>query len=163
MTRFGYFQHLAELQSIDHIIFHVHVEQPCPTPRLILLSDSPFHSILATTATPERTNVSLVTTDNQIVQTRPELELETKIPDLLRSLNLLLPGSRILSTHQRTIPNALLSLKPGSKLHRPIQRSPIENLLLAGSWTDTGWPPNLESAIVSGNRCAEAISSHKPA
>jgi uncharacterized protein with NAD-binding domain and iron-sulfur cluster len=43
-------------------------------------------------------------------------------------------------------------------MHRPIQRSPIANLLLAGSWTDTGWPPNLESAIVSGNRCADAIT-----
>jgi uncharacterized protein with NAD-binding domain and iron-sulfur cluster len=163
MTRYGYFQHLAELQSIDRTIFHVHVEQPCPTPRLILLSDSPFHSILATAATPERTSVSLVTTDNQIAEARTELDLETKIPDLLRSLNLLLPGSRILSTHQQTISNALLSLKPGSKLHRPIQRSPIANLFVAGAWTDTGWPPNLESAIVSGNRCAEAIASHKPA
>ena len=54
-----------------------------------------------------------------------------------------------------------LSLRPGTKLHRPIQRSPIANLLLAGSWTDTGWPPNLESAIVSGNRCAETIASDK--
>jgi uncharacterized protein with NAD-binding domain and iron-sulfur cluster len=74
-----------------------------------------------------------------------------------------MPESRIASTHPRTVPNAILSLKPGAKLHRPIQRSPIANLLLAGSWTDTGWPPNLESAIVSGNRCAETIASDKPA
>ena len=162
LTRYAYFQHLAELQSIDRTFFHVHVEQPCPSPRLILLSDSPFYSIVATAPTPDHTSISLVTTDNQNPETHPELELETKIPDLLRSLNILLPGSRVISTHRRTISNAILSLKPGSKLHRPIQRSPIENLLLAGSWTDTGWPPNLESAIVSGNRCAEAISSPKP-
>src|SRR5215813_10353694 len=62
---------------------------------------------------------------------------------------------------RRTIPNAILSLKPGAKLHRPIQRSPIANLLVAGAWTDTGWPPNLESAIVSGNRCADAIAREK--
>jgi uncharacterized protein with NAD-binding domain and iron-sulfur cluster len=163
MTRYAYFQHLAELQSINSTVLYVQVEQPCATPRLILFSHKPFHSILATASTPDRTSISLVSTDNQIAEARTELDLETKIPDLLRSLNLLLSGSRVLSTHQRTIPNALLSLKPGSKLHRPIQRSPIENLLLAGSWTDTGWPPNLESAIVSGNRCAEAITSHKPA
>ena len=163
VTRYAYFQHLAELQSIDRTIFHVHVEQPCPTPRLILLSDSPFHSLLATAATPERTNVSLVSTNSQITEARPDFNLDSAIPDLLRSSKLLMPGSRILSTHRRTISNATLSLKPGSKLHRPIQHSPIENLLLAGSWTDTGWPPNLESAIVSGNRCADAIASDKPA
>jgi uncharacterized protein with NAD-binding domain and iron-sulfur cluster len=73
-----------------------------------------------------------------------------------------MPESKIALTHPRTVPNAILSLKPGTKLHRPIQRSPIANLLLAGSWTDTGWPPNLESAIVSGNRCAETIASNKP-
>jgi uncharacterized protein with NAD-binding domain and iron-sulfur cluster len=71
-----------------------------------------------------------------------------------------MPGSKILSTNRQTIPNSILSLKPGTKLHRPIQRSPIHNLLLAGNWTDTGWPPNLESAIVSGNHCADAIALH---
>ena len=163
LTRYAYFQHLAELQSIDSTILHLHVEQPCPTPRLILQGDTPFHSILATAATPERTSFALVTTDNQITEARQDCNLDSAIPHLLRSLKLLLPGSQILSTHHRTISDATLSLKPGSKLHRPIQRSPIANLLLAGSWTDTGWPPNLESAIVSGNRCADAIASDKPA
>ena len=163
MTRFGYFQHLAELQSINKTILHLHVEQPCPAPRLILQSDTPFHSILATAATPERTSFTLVTTGNQITAARPDFNLDSAISDLLKSLKLLLPGSRILSTHHRTISDTTLTLKPGAKLHRPIQRSPIENLLLAGSWTDTGWPPNLESAIVSGNRCADAMASNRPA
>ena len=127
-------------------------------PRLVLLGDTAFHSVLATAATPDRTGYSLITTDSQFAQARPDSNLEALIPDLLRSLGLLRPGSAIASSHRRTIPNAILSLSPGSKLHRPIQRSPIANLLVAGAWTDTGWPPNLESAIVSGNRCADAIT-----
>ena len=133
-------------------------EQPCAAPRLVLLGDTSFHSVVATAATPDRTGFSLVTTDSQFAQARPDSNLEAVIPDLLRSLGLLMPGSTIASTHRHTIPNAILSLGPGTKLHRPIQRSPIANLLVAGSWTDTGWPPNLESAIVSGNHCADVIA-----
>jgi uncharacterized protein with NAD-binding domain and iron-sulfur cluster len=57
----------------------------------------------------------------------------------------------------------VLALPPGTKVRRPIQRSPIPNLLLAGAWTDTGWPANLESAIASGERCAEIVIGHQPA
>ena len=163
LTRYAYFQQLAELESIDSTILHVHVEQPCATPRLILLSDTSFHSVLVTAQTPDRTGVSLITTDNQFAQDRPNTHFESAIPNLLKFWGLIASESRITSTSSRTIPHAILSLKPGTKLHRPIQRSPIANLLLAGSWTDTGWPPNLESAIVSGNRCAGAITSDKSA
>ena len=158
LTRYAYFQHLAELRSADSIILHVHAEEPCATPRLALLGGTAFHSVLTTKATPDRTGFSLITTDNQFAQARPDSNPDILIPDLLRSLRLLMPGSTISSTHRRTIPNAILSLRPGTKLHRPIQGSPIANLLIAGAWTDTGWPPNLESAIVSGNHCAEAIA-----
>ena len=157
LTRYAYFQQLAELLSADSTILHVHTEQPCATPRLILLNDTSFHSVLATAATPDRTQFSLVMTDSQFAQARPDSSLDLVIPDLLRSLGLLMAESRIASTRRRTIPGAILLLRPGTKLHRPIQRSPIANLLVAGAWTDTGWPPNLESAIVSGDRCADAI------
>lgn len=163
LTRYAYFQQLTELRSVESTILHVQAEQPCTTPRLILLSDTSFHWVLTAAATPSRTSFLLVTTDNQIAQARPDSNLHILIQDLLGSLGLLMPENRTVSTHPRTVPTAILSLKPGTKLHRPIQRSPIANLLLAGSWTDTGWPPNLESAIVSGNRCADAIASNKPA
>lgn len=161
LTRYAYFQQLTELQPVESTILQVHAEQPCATPRLVLLNDTSFHWILTAAATPSRTSFSLVMTDNQIAQAQPDLHLDMRIRDLLRSLGLLMPESRIESTSRRTIPDAILSLKPGTKLHRPIQRSPITNLLVAGAWTDTGWPPNLESAIVSGNRCADAIASDK--
>jgi uncharacterized protein with NAD-binding domain and iron-sulfur cluster len=163
LTRYAYFQQLTELRSVESTSLHVQAEQPCTTPRLVLLNDPSFHWVLTTATSPDRTSFMLVTTDNQIAQTRPDSHLDILIHDLLRSLGLLMPESRIVSTDRRTIPDSILSLKPGAKLHRPIQRSPIANLLLAGSWTDTGWPPNLESAVVSGNRCADAIASNRPA
>ena len=158
LTRYAYFQQLAELTSSDSTIIRIQADQPCTTPRLVLLGNTAFHSVLATRAGTDRTNFSFVTTDTRFAQAQLSTDLETPIPGLLRSTGLLRPGYTIGPIHRRTIPNAILSLRPGTKLHRPIQRSPIANLLVAGNWTDTGWPPNLESAIVSGNRCADAIT-----
>ncbi len=56
--------------------------------------------------------------------------------------------------------HAALSLTPGVARLRPLQQSPLQNLLVAGAWTDTGWPANLESAFVSARRCAELIVGH---
>lgn len=158
LTRYAYFQQLAELVSLDRTVHHLQAAQPCPSPRLVLLGDTAFHSAFVTESKPGHTSFSLITADRQFAQAQLDETREALIPGLLKSLGLLQPDSRITATHSRTIPGAILSLTPGTKLHRPIQRSPIANLLVAGAWTDTGWPPNLESAIVSGNRCAEAIT-----
>jgi 2-polyprenyl-6-methoxyphenol hydroxylase-like FAD-dependent oxidoreductase len=40
---------------------------------------------------------------------------------------------------------------------RPMQRTNIHNLFLAGDWTDTGWPGTMEGAIRSGYICAREI------
>jgi hypothetical protein len=163
LTRYAYFQQLSELQLFDSTIVDVHIEQPCDSPRLILLSDTVFHSALITASPPDHTGITLTTTDSPFAQARTESRHDAMIPDLLRSWGLLTSECKVASIRRRTISNAILSLKPGAKSHRPIQRSPIANLLVAGAWTDTGWPPNLESAIVSGNRCAEAIALDRSA
>lgn len=158
LTRYAFFQQLTELRSVDSTTFYLYAEQPCATSRLILLNDPSFHSVLAAPTVQDRTVFSLVTTDNQLSQPHPDANLDVIPLDLLRSLGLLKPDNRISSIRRRIMPSGILSLKPGTKSQRPIQRSPIANLLVAGAWTDTGWPPNLESAIVSGNRCADAIT-----
>jgi uncharacterized protein with NAD-binding domain and iron-sulfur cluster len=54
-------------------------------------------------------------------------------------------------------PRAFLAMRPRVKALRPLQQSPFSNFFLAGGWTDTGLSSNLESAILSGQRCAEGI------
>ena len=56
--------------------------------------------------------------------------------------------------------HAALLLAPGAAQLRPLQQSPIQNLFVTGAWTDTGWPANLESALVSARRCAELAAAH---
>jgi uncharacterized protein with NAD-binding domain and iron-sulfur cluster len=55
---------------------------------------------------------------------------------------------------------AALSLRPGTALLRPLQQSPIQNLLVAGAWTDTRWPATVESTFISARRCVEIITAH---
>ena len=54
-------------------------------------------------------------------------------------------------------PKATISPKPGVDALRPDQRSPIENLYVAGEWTNTGWPSTMEGAARSGYLAAEYI------
>jgi uncharacterized protein with NAD-binding domain and iron-sulfur cluster len=53
--------------------------------------------------------------------------------------------------------DATFSPEPGSDRWRPRQRTPLENLFLAGDWTATGWPATMEGAVRSGYLAAEAL------
>lgn len=49
---------------------------------------------------------------------------------------------------------------PGSGELRPGPRTSLPGLVLAGAWTDTGWPPTLEGAVLSGHAAArEAMAA----
>ena len=76
----------------------------------------------------------------------------------LGELGSLLPASRRAKVvHSRTIKEraATLSHTIESDHLRPPARTSLENLFLAGDWTDTGLPATIEGAVVSGNLAAE--------
>jgi predicted NAD/FAD-dependent oxidoreductase len=52
--------------------------------------------------------------------------------------------------------HATFSPLPGSGGQRPGARSSTPGILLAGSWTDTGWPATMEGAVRSGVAAARA-------
>ncbi len=51
---------------------------------------------------------------------------------------------------------ATFSLSPGQPA-RPGARTPVDGLLLAGDWTETGLPATIEGAVLSGHRAAQLI------
>jgi squalene-associated FAD-dependent desaturase len=51
-------------------------------------------------------------------------------------------------------PEATFAAAPGQARRRPGTATPVEGLLLAGAWTDTGWPATMEGAVRSGVRAA---------
>jgi uncharacterized protein with NAD-binding domain and iron-sulfur cluster len=44
---------------------------------------------------------------------------------------------------------------PGARALRPGPRTALPGLLLAGTWTDTGWPATMEGAVRSGRAAAQ--------
>jgi squalene-associated FAD-dependent desaturase len=53
--------------------------------------------------------------------------------------------------------HATFSAVPGVDNWRPSQTTAIQNLYLAGDWTQTGWPATMEGAVRSGYLVAEAV------
>ena len=102
--------------------------------------------------------VSLSGADEQM-QMSVEALRERYLPELER----LLPGARgahverFLATREHA---ATFRAAPGSAALRPGPRTAVPGLVLAGSWTDTGWPATLEGAVISGHAAAaEALGA----
>ena len=82
------------------------------------------------------------------------------VGQLRRELAAIWPAARrarLLHWRVATDPAAVFSVRPGVDRYRPTQPTPIENLVLAGDWTSTGWPATMESAVRSGYLAAEAL------
>ena len=78
----------------------------------------------------------------------------------LRQLREALPDTRAAKVLRATVVRerrATFSLAPGQP-SRPGVRTPVEGLVLAGDWIDTGLPATIEGAAISGRLAAEALS-----
>ena len=154
LTRYAFFQQIVDLPTRPLTVIQVRAAQQLQHARHILLIHGPFSWIACKPSESDRSLVAVLA----MPPDRSFPDAEGQVCELLRSLGLLPPHRRLTDFRQQEIEHAILALSPGAKVRRPIQRSPIPNLLVAGAWTDTGWPANLESAIVSAERCAEMIN-----
>jgi predicted NAD/FAD-dependent oxidoreductase len=153
LSRYAYFQQVVDLESLCYTVLQVRTAELITSPRHILIGAGPFSWMACKPSQFDRGLVAVVT----MPQDQAVTDSIQRVSTLLRSLNLLRPDRQITGFRQEDEAYTWLALPPGAKVRRPLQRSPIRNLLVAGAWTDTGWPANLESAIVSGERCAEII------
>jgi squalene-associated FAD-dependent desaturase len=55
-------------------------------------------------------------------------------------------------------PHATIAVRPGSDAHRPGPETDRPNVVRAGAWTATGWPPTMEGAVRSGRAAARALT-----
>jgi len=71
-----------------------------------------------------------------------------------------LRGAQLVRGSVTRNPEATFVAKPG--VERPGPRTAFANVVLAGSWTDTGWPDTMESAVRSGRAAAGVLeASHR--
>jgi uncharacterized protein with NAD-binding domain and iron-sulfur cluster len=160
LTHFAYFQQLTQLQDTSVATVHLLTDLRLAKPWLVLYSSRPFHWMVARPSHPGHgtdTVLSLVMTGAVDGLRWSDAELRRLAEDTARMALPELRFGRILGGRVIKQAAAFLSLRPGVTSLRPMQQSPFPNLFLAGDWTDTGLPANLESAILSGTRCAELI------
>jgi zeta-carotene desaturase len=78
----------------------------------------------------------------------------------LREVREFLPEAREAKLVKATVIKeaaATFSPQPGVDLLRPKQETRIGGMVLAGDWTDTGWPATMEGAVRSGYLAAEVL------
>jgi Flavin containing amine oxidoreductase len=160
LTRYAYFAHLTELQSLGEIVVQLTIHTSNQPPRLLLLDGKPFNHLTSSPGGSQEVIVRLSGTESSLtglgedqVINAAHAKLTAVFPDLSMSD---ITSRRVYRDHHAT-----LLLAPGAARLRPLQQSPISNLLVAGAWTDTNWPPNIESALVSARRCTDIITGYQ--
>ncbi len=89
----------------------------------------------------------------------PKTELVARFT---RELESLFPRARAAQVQRATVvkePEATFSAAPGQAARRPGPLTSAEGVVLAGAWTDTGWPATMEGAVRSGIRAARLAVS----
>lgn len=159
LTRYAYFAHMAELALIPELTIQFSARATTRSPRLILLAGRPFDQLLITGFESQAIRLRFSTGSLRTWTDTEEGDLIDLGTRELRRLHASIETHGAEWVEIQREEQAALSLQPGTALLRPIQRSPILNLLVAGAWTDTGWPASIESALVSARRCAEVITT----
>jgi uncharacterized protein with NAD-binding domain and iron-sulfur cluster len=78
----------------------------------------------------------------------------------LPAIAALLPGARaarVLGFYVTREPRATFRGVPGTARHRAATDTRHPRIVLAGAWTDTGWPATMEGAVRSGLAAARAV------
>jgi hypothetical protein len=158
LTRYAYFAQISELEILPQTTVQFAWRATMASPRLLLLADRPFHYLTVAPGEADEVRYRLSAISSPALMELDDDRLTSLGHTELRLLAPEISQKEIPSVEIDRRSPAALSLKPGAALLRPIQQSPVGNLLIAGAWTDTGWPANVESAIVSAQRCADIIA-----
>ena len=84
-------------------------------------------------------------------------ELRDRILPALTALLPELRGARVLDFFVTRERHATFRPAPGTGRLRPGTATRLPGLVLAGAWTDTGWPATMESAVLSGEAAAALL------
>jgi squalene-associated FAD-dependent desaturase len=68
-------------------------------------------------------------------------------------------SARVLDSFVTREREATFDPAPGQAAFRPPQTTTAPGLVLAGAWTDTGWPATMEGAVRSGNAAVTALGA----
>ncbi|MBX3235304.1 MAG: FAD-dependent oxidoreductase [Nitrospiraceae bacterium] len=162
VTHYAYFQQLGRLTESPLVLVHLHLDQPSTETQVTLLEQRPFHWLICQpdhTLQAQTSNVWAVAVGAPELAAKDDRDLiSMATEEVRRAFHSPIPAPILRSRCHRE-ERGILDVGPGAQQHRPLPQSPFRNFLIAGDWTDTGWPAVLESAILSGQRCAAAVGA----
>lgn len=162
VTHYAYFQQLGRLTESPLVLVHLRLDQASIESQVALLERRPFHWLIRQPdqVLQERTsNVWAVAVGDPTLAAKHDQELIATATEESRRAFPSSEPAQVLGARCHREERAILDVGPGAQQHRPLPQSPFRNFLVAGDWTDTGWPAVLESAILSGQRSAEALGA----
>jgi hydroxysqualene dehydroxylase len=148
-----------ELEDSPIVSVHLWFDRPLLESPLAALLDSDAHWVFdrgaLTGSRPERGQYLTVVSSGvpELLEVRGR-ELVERIAGQLTDR---LGAADLLWSRVSREPYATIALRPG--VQRPGVETSRLNVARAGTWTDTGWPATMESAIRSGRRAAQHILS----
>ncbi len=164
LARYSSFQQMSQTTFAPIVTFHIETELEIKKPRL-LLHDGPFSWTLCRShqgSARTSTLLSCVSTHNADLLAQADEEITARAMETLRDLfanHTSVASNPLYPSHIVRQPFGFVPHPLATKPHRPSNKTPVRNLLLAGSWTDTEAITEIESAITSGELCAQTVLS----
>jgi hydroxysqualene dehydroxylase len=147
------------LEDSPIVSVHLWFDRPLLEQPLAALLDSDAHWVFdrgsLTGSRPERGQYLTVVSSG--VQELLEVRGRELVERIAGQLTERLGGAELLWSRVSREPYATVALRPG--VQRPGVETSEPNVARAGTWTDTGWPATMESAIRSGHSAAQHILS----
>jgi hydroxysqualene dehydroxylase len=145
---------LDAFEAMPIVDVHLWYDRPVLGCDFAALLDSPVQWVFE--KSPGYVCCSLSAADKLV--TRPESELVELGRSALASVLPSAARAHLLRGAATRDPDATFIPAPG--VRRPGPSTQFSNLVIAGAWTDTGWPATIESAVRSGRTAANTLLSN---
>ena len=158
----AFFASLQQLQTAPIVNVYLWYDRPVMEQDFVALVDSPLQWVFNKSSMIDRSEaqgqyvtVSLSAAFDYVNQ--PKQALQQMCMEAMTDAFPKAKSARVTRSLVVKQEKATFRCLPGSERFRPAARTPVQNLFLAGDWTDTGWPSTMEGAVRSGVTAAQAI------
>jgi 15-cis-phytoene desaturase len=169
-----FFQKLEGLEGVPVINLHLWFDRKLTEIDQLLFSRSSLLSVYADMSNTckeysnrDRSMLELVLAPAKDWISKPDEEI---IAATMKELEKLFPHhfsgdnpARLLKSRVVKTPRSVYKATPGRQAFRPLQKTPIANFYLAGSYTRQEFLGSMEGAVLSGKLAARAIAEDYPA
>jgi squalene-associated FAD-dependent desaturase len=150
---------LAALGSSPIVNVHVHYDRRVLDEPLLALPDSPLQWLFDRTGASGATHGQYLAASLSAAARWLPMRAADVLAELLPEIARVLPAAAaatVLDAFVTREPHATFRQSAGSGRLRPGAQTAVSGLVLAGAWTDTGWPATMEGAVRSGHTAAAA-------